>query len=514
MTKPIKKIGLFFIVIILLPLSIIAFHTLITLNQTERDIEEIYKNQLESILFSVNQYSDDIVRSWSVKIQSAIDEYNGNKDAIYKKLEKVFQDNSSIKYILISDSSLKSSFVLKKTSISQNDFALIPLLINNRQNILKLNKLKESGFVKIEPLQIDNTEGIQPLIFILDNNRICSIALNPTVFVKGNLLSKIQSIAGNEFIVSVDDSTRSQNIYSTEPVNYQDIKQKKNLWLIPQYSLGIISKEKTIEGLVKERTTTSLYFIINLGFLLIIVAWFGYRNIKREVNLAQIKSEFVSNVSHELRTPLALISMFSETLSMGRVKSEEKRNEYYNIIHNETERLSKIVNKILSFSKIEAGKWKYNFKQSDLNSIISDIYTNYKFHLKQKEFDFEFVPSNTELSINADPDAISEAVINLIDNAVKYSAEKRKIVLQTGIEEKRIFVEIKDSGIGISAHEQKRIFEKFYRVPNENIHNTKGTGLGLTLVKHIIEAHNGEIKLTSEPGKGSAFKIYFPSIKI
>jgi two-component system phosphate regulon sensor histidine kinase PhoR len=204
--------------------------------------------------------------------------------------------------------------------------------------------------------------------------------------------------------------------------------------------------------------------------------------------------------------------MFSETLSMGRAKSEEKRKEYYNIIQNETERLSKIVNKILSFSKIEAGKWKYNFRRVDLNVIIQDIFKNYKFHLNQKEFVFNFVPADKQLIIGADPEAVSEAVINLIDNAVKYCSDDKNIILKTGREDIRFYVEVEDSGIGISASEQKKIFEKFYRVPGENVHNTKGTGLGLTLVKHIVDAHKGEIKLISEPGKGSKFRIYFPAV--
>jgi len=147
---------------------------------------------------------------------------------------------------------------------------------------------------------------------------------------------------------------KNTNVYSTaNPVT--EYQQSKRLWLIPNYSLGIALRGPTIENLVKDRTYTNVILIAGLTVLMLIVTLYGYRNIKKEVELAQIKSDFVSNVSHELRTPLALISMFAETLVMGRVKSEEKQVEYYSIIQQETERLSKIVNKILSFSKIEAG---------------------------------------------------------------------------------------------------------------------------------------------------------------
>ncbi len=228
------------------------------------------------------------------------------------------------------------------------------------------------------------------------------------------------------------------------------------------------------------------------------------------MELAQIKSDFVSNVSHELRTPLALISMFAETLEMGRVKNDEKKQEYYNIISQETNRLSRIVNKILSFSKMEAGKRTYNFEQADINEIVYKVYETYKFHLENNGFKFNLIAGKDIPSIKADPEAISEAVINLIDNAVKYSDQNKEITITTGIEKENIFIEVKDNGIGISPDDQKKIFDKFYRVSTGLVHNSKGTGLGLSLVKHIVDAHKGKIELKSTPGKGSIFKLIFP----
>ncbi|MDP2037602.1 MAG: HAMP domain-containing sensor histidine kinase, partial [Ignavibacteria bacterium] len=240
---------------------------------------------------------------------------------------------------------------------------------------------------------------------------------------------------------------------------------------------------------------------------------FGFNSIKKEIELAQIKNDFVSNVSHELRTPLALINMFAETLSLGRVKTEEKKVEYYGIIQQETERLSKIVNKILNFAKIEAGKWKYNFAKVDLNEILIKIYDVYKFHLSSNGFEFALNAGDKELKVLADAEAVSEAVINLIDNAVKYSGDIKKVLVKTGIEGRKAFVEVEDSGLGISQEDQKKIFEKFFRVSTKEIHNAKGTGLGLTLVKHIVDANHGEISLKSELGKGSCFRLTFPLLE-
>jgi two-component system phosphate regulon sensor histidine kinase PhoR len=250
-----------------------------------------------------------------------------------------------------------------------------------------------------------------------------------------------------------------------------------------------------------------------LALILVLGVWIVYRNVKREVELAQIKSDFVSNVSHELRTPLALISMFSETLEMNRVKSDEKRQEYYSIISQEANRLGRIVNTILNFSKMEAGKRKFQFEEKDLNTIVEQMFSNYKFHLKNKNFQFKFSPEENLPKIKIDEEAVSEAIINLIDNAVKYSDDKKEINIKTGTDYSFAYVEVFDKGIGISSEDQKKIFDKFFRVSSGLVHNAKGTGLGLTLVKHIMEAHNGKIRLNSKLGEGSTFILLFP-IKI
>jgi two-component system phosphate regulon sensor histidine kinase PhoR len=201
--------------------------------------------------------------------------------------------------------------------------------------------------------------------------------------------------------------------------------------------------------------------------------------------------------------------MFAETLEMGRVKTEEKKKEYYTIISHEANRLSKIVNRILNFSQAEAGKRKYNFAKVQLNEIVESVFITYNFHLQNKGFKFVSHPDETIPAIFADKDAVSEAIINLIDNAVKYSQDVKEVELSTGMIGELVYIKVKDRGMGISEKDQKRIFDKFYRVAGDNIHNTKGTGLGLSLVKQIVDAHKGEITLHSTPGKGSSFILKF-----
>jgi two-component system phosphate regulon sensor histidine kinase PhoR len=249
--------------------------------------------------------------------------------------------------------------------------------------------------------------------------------------------------------------------------------------------------------------------IVIVGGVIII-----YRNIQKEIKLAQIKSDFVSNVSHELRTPLALISMYSETLELGRIKTEEKKAEYYKVISQESNRLSRIVNSILSFSKIESGKRHYNFQTVNLNDIVERVYENYKFHLENMGFTFNFIKEENLPRLNLDREAVTESIINLVDNAAKYSKENKFIELKTMMYKGKPTVEVIDKGIGIAKDDQRKIFEKFFRVSTGLVHDTKGTGLGLTIVKHVLDAHNAVIELDSQEGNGTTFRIIFSLNKI
>jgi two-component system phosphate regulon sensor histidine kinase PhoR len=159
---------------------------------------------------------------------------------------------------------------------------------------------------------------------------------------------------------------------------------------------------------------------------------------------------------------------------------------------------------------MEAGKRQFNFVESYLNDVVENVYRSYKFHLEQKGFTFHLTKDETIPIIKIDEEAVSEAMVNLVDNAVKYSDNKKEITIRTGKENNFAFVEVEDKGIGIPDKDQKKIFEKFFRVSSGNVHNIKGSGLGLSIVKYIMDAHKGEIKLNSKIGEGSKFKILFP----
>jgi two-component system phosphate regulon sensor histidine kinase PhoR len=275
--------------------------------------------------------------------------------------------------------------------------------------------------------------------------------------------------------------------------------------------MGIELKDLTIADLARDRIKRNLILVGLMDVILLLGAWLIFRNVTKQIELSQLKSDFVSSVSHEIRTPLALITMYIETLEMGRVKENNKIKEYYSVILNETSRLSGIVNRILNFSQIESNKRKYSFSETDINEIVENAALSFRYSIENKGFSYSFKPDKNIPLISIDRDAIADAFVNLIDNAMKYSTEIKDIEVRTGKSDNYIYVEVEDHGIGIPEKNQKYIFDKFYRVTEMNLANkVKGSGLGLAIVKHIMDAHEGKISVKSSPGSGSTFRLSFP----
>jgi len=236
----------------------------------------------------------------------------------------------------------------------------------------------------------------------------------------------------------------------------------------------------------------------------------AYRNVSRELALAKLKSDFVSNVSHELRTPLSLIRLYAETLELGRISTRGKHQEYYEIIRKESERLTSLINNILDFSRIEAGKKEYSFRETDMADLVRSTLDSYRFEIEQNGFQFEQKIDNNLPQLRVDREAIARSLLNLVNNAVKYSATEKYLGVHLYRRNGGVNLEVVDHGIGIPAKEQLKIFEKFYRVGDPLVHNTKGSGLGLSLVQHIVQAHGGVVAVESAPGHGSKFIITLP----
>jgi len=280
--------------------------------------------------------------------------------------------------------------------------------------------------------------------------------------------------------------------------------------IFPRWTLTIGFRNTTIDSLAKSNFQKSLMLTILLVALLVIGIGLTLRATAREMRLAQSKSAFVSNVSHELKTPLALIRLFAETLELDRVATEEKAHDYYRIINNESRRLTQLINNILDFAKIEAGRKDYNFKPTNVAQVLREVILNYEYQITSSGFELTQEIEEHLPEVSGDRDALSQAVLNLLNNAVKYSGEIKSLTISARVSGDFVAIGVTDNGIGIPKREQKKIFEKFYRVSTGLVHDTKGSGLGLALVKHIVEAHHGEVLVESTPGKGSQFTIKLP----
>jgi len=231
----------------------------------------------------------------------------------------------------------------------------------------------------------------------------------------------------------------------------------------------------------------------------------------RQMKLSQMKSDFVSNVSHELRTPLASIRVFGEYMRLGRVASEEKVREYGGYIEAESRRLTQLINNILDFSRIESARKKYEMAPADIVELAHDTICAFAMPLRENGNQVSFTAPETMLPpLVVDQDAIAQVLMNLLDNAVKYSNGDKRVDVTVSGDANSVRIAVRDRGVGIPASEQRKIFEKFYRVGSGLVHNVKGSGLGLAIVNHVVKAHGGCVEVLSAPGEGSTFTIVLP----
>jgi signal transduction histidine kinase len=256
----------------------------------------------------------------------------------------------------------------------------------------------------------------------------------------------------------------------------------------------------------------SLYWLVIL--LVVMVALFGtyllLHGVRRELRLAELRTQFVSSVSHELKTPLTAIRMFAESLRLGRPADPVAKGEYLDTIINESERLTRLLNNVLDFSKLERGTTQYQRASVPLQDILAAAARAVQYPLAQQGFELKTEIDDSVQTVHADADAIQQAVLNLLSNAMKYSGSSRSIQMNLRAEKGDAIIEVRDGGVGIPLKEQRRIFEKFYRVSSPLVQQTPGTGLGLTLVEHVAAAHGGRVEVESAPGLGSTFRLRVP----
>jgi len=278
-------------------------------------------------------------------------------------------------------------------------------------------------------------------------------------------------------------------------------------WRLELYQTGGGGSEFFLYKNIFFWTILALLFILFFGSGLII------RTIIHEANLINLKSEFIASVSHEFKTPLTSIGGIIERFLDGEVKDPDKAKEYYRILSHDSERLKRLVKNILDFTKIEEGKREYKLASTNIAELVRREVEGFEKENKSDGFKVGIEIDDNIPSVFADEEAMSQALHNILDNAAKFSGQEKKINVQIVRKENSVEIAVRDRGIGVPDNEQKRIFEKFYRGKQASSVSPTGTGLGLTLVKHIMDAHAGNIIVRSKLGEGSCVSLILPICK-
>lgn len=479
-------------------------------------IEEDYREQAEHSLkplvdaFTSQSYSNNNtvdIKPWEGAKQLFVVTFDENGDStthFYNPITKLIETRSDTR---------------EKRSINTacTPWKLSSSFKNNAQvsHLLTVNELDPENRLILKPIfdSSGSIIGVAGLIIDIEHFKKClKQALGeslPTVFPEQK----------NKMVITVRDSNKKLLVASclkSRPIFEDDEVQVSLPFIFTDWMLGYQNYDMRLEDLAHKNFQINLTVSALMTLVLLSGIGITLRTIANEKKLSQMKTDFVSNVSHELRTPLSSIRVFGEFMRLGWVKDSSKVREYGEYIEAESRRLTQLIDNVLDFSRISSGHKIYKLEPASIENVIQATLKVFEVQQKQQGFNIQLELPNYKLPLMCiDENAIAQALINLIDNAIKYSGENKLVRVQLARTKEHVSVAVIDSGIGIAKNEQAKIFEKFYRVDigcihNGCVHDVKGNGLGLSIVKHVVEAHNGKVTLESALGKGSLFTIFLP----
>jgi len=281
--------------------------------------------------------------------------------------------------------------------------------------------------------------------------------------------------------------------------------------LLPRWE---VAAYLTDPNLIRSRAnqTAGLLWALVLAFLLSILAGgtLVLRTLRSEMEMARKKTTFVTNVSHELKTPLTSIRMFAEMLKEGRQPDPRRQEQYLDLMVSETDRLTRLINNVLDFSRLERGQKQYTPKLLELNRLAQDLVQSQRLRLEHNGFRVELRAASQPVFIRADEEAVKQAALNLMSNAEKYSEARREVEVEIAVLGGQALLRVKDRGVGISPAQAKKLFQEFYRADESLTSRTKGTGLGLSIARRLARDQGGDITYAPREGGGSVFEIRLP----
>jgi len=267
--------------------------------------------------------------------------------------------------------------------------------------------------------------------------------------------------------------------------------------------------------LARELGRRQTVYLAGLGAVVILMglgAYFTARVVRQELAVAQLKAEFVAAVSHEFRSPLTGIRQLGEMLMRGRVISDERRRDYYERITSESERLGRLVDNLLDFSRMETGRREYRLEPIDPGPWLRDVAGTFQARWPDSAPRIDVTVPAALPTVGADREALATAVENLLDNALKYSPGRPTVCLSAEAATDGVEIRVRDAGAGIAEADRVRVFEAFQRGTGEINRRVGGVGIGLSLVRHIVEAHGGRIAYESRIGEGTTFTLHLPAL--
>jgi signal transduction histidine kinase len=485
---------------IVAPAAIVAVLGYVSIRQWEASSELLYREQSRDMAAMAAEKIEMTLRRAEDGFLDRLQEALQTERAPARAIDALLAASALVRRLYLVD---RRGQLVYPQAWSDGDAAVFGPLVSEP----RLRNLERSG----KRVVITESQICFARLTRRDGEPVLAAFVRDTAVVRRDILeATLGTLESSTNIAVLDHEGRT--VYSRAPIgDAQRVLAVGFRESLPEWQLAVYQTPGASPRQAVRRQV--MLFTAALGVLVaVIVAGIGttWRLMRRETEMARLKSDFVANVSHDLKTPLSVIRMFGETLEMGRVTDEGRRQEYYRVITREGERLSRLIDNVLDFSRIEGGRQTYEKTPTAIEPLIRGTLDAFAYPLAQQGFKVDVSVAADLPEVALDAAAVGQALANLIDNAIKYSGDDRALAIDARVAEGSLVVSVEDHGVGIAPGEQARIFEKFYRVGRSDTQGRRGSGVGLALVRHVARAHGGEVTVASVPGEGSRFSLRLP----